>query len=76
LADLYKSFTQELNAYTELKGVNILTIFGHCIQNTPDSFNLMIITEFMSKGSLKSVVSVSRVLGRMDFGYFNTRNYQ
>jgi hypothetical protein len=23
----------------------------------------------------KNVVSVSRVLGRMDFGYFNTRNH-
>jgi hypothetical protein len=56
LVDLYKSYTQELNAYTELKGVNILRMFGHCIQKTPDSFNLMIITEFMSKGSLKSLL--------------------
>jgi hypothetical protein len=56
LYDLYKSFTQELKAYTELKGVNILKMFGHCIQKTPNSINLIIVTEFMSKGSLTSLL--------------------
>ncbi len=33
--------------------------------------------ELTSLGEIKYlVVSVVRVLGRMDFGYFNTRNYQ
>ena len=52
LHELQKSFTQELNAYTELKGVNILKMFGHCIQKTPNYINLIIVTELMSKGSL------------------------
>jgi len=53
---LYKSYIQEMNAYKELKGVNILKMFGHCIQTTANSVNLMIVTEFMSKGSLKSLL--------------------
>jgi hypothetical protein len=56
LIELYKSYTQELNAYTELKGCNILRMFGHCIKKKIDSFDLMIVTEFMEKGSLKSLL--------------------
>ena len=53
---LYKSYIQELNAYNELKGVNILRMFGNFIQKTHVSTNLMIITEFMNKGSLESLL--------------------
>jgi len=45
-----------MNAYKELKGVNILKMFGHCIQTKANEVNLMIVTEFMSKGSLKSLL--------------------
>ena len=53
---LYKSYLQELNAYNELKGVNILKMFGHSIQIIDKSAKLMIITEFMGKGSLTSLL--------------------
>ena len=56
LINLYKSYTQELNAYTELKGCNILRMFGHCIVKKIDSFDLMIVTEFMDKGNLNSLL--------------------
>ena len=59
---LYNSYIQELNAYKELKGVNILKMFGHCIQATDNSVNLMIITEFMSKGSLNSLLESEKDL--------------
>ena len=52
----FNSYIQELNAYKELKGVNILKMFGYCIQKKDDAVNLMIITEFMSKGSLKNLL--------------------
>ena len=53
---LYKSYIQEMNAYKELKGVNILKMFGHCIKTTENGLNLMIVSEFMSKGSLNSLL--------------------
>lgn len=53
---LYKSYFQELNAYKELKGVNILKMFGYCIQELSDGQNLMIITEYMSRGSLTNLL--------------------
>ena len=49
---LYNSYVQELNAYKELKGVNILKMFGHCTNSIENKLELMIVTEFMSKGSL------------------------
>ena len=54
---LYNSYIQELNAYKELKGVNILRMFGHTIQVVGPCINLMLITEFMSKGSLTSLLA-------------------
>ena len=55
LYELHKSYIQEMNAYKELKGVNILRMFGHCIQKTPNYINLIIVTEYMSKGSLTNL---------------------
>ena len=31
-------------------------MFGHCIKTTENGLNLMIVTEFMSKGSLNSLL--------------------
>lgn len=54
---LYESYLHELQAYRELKGVNILKMFGHCIQKSPSIYNLMIITEYMAKGSMTSLLN-------------------
>lgn len=55
---LYESYLHELNAYKELKGVNILKMFGHCVEKVNNTkSNLMIITEFMSRGSLTTLLN-------------------
>ncbi len=46
-------YLNELFAYRELKGVNILKMFGF---SSMGEDSLIIITEFMNKGSLKSVL--------------------
>ena len=51
-----QSYLRELESYRELKGVNILKMFGHCIQFEKNRTEFMIITEFMSKGSLANVL--------------------
>ena len=55
-AVLQESYLQELNAYRELKGVNILKMFGHCVEKLNLTYNLMIITEYMSRGSLATLL--------------------
>ena len=47
-------YLNELFAYRELKGINILRMFGY--SSTREEENLIIITEYMSKGSLKCVL--------------------
>jgi hypothetical protein len=49
---LYQSYLNEVNSYNEVKGENILKCFGHCIENSSIICNMIIITEFMSKGSI------------------------
>jgi serine/threonine protein kinase len=53
---LYESYLKELYAFKELKGVNILKMIGHSRKDTINAFNMMIITEFMGKGSLADVI--------------------
>jgi serine/threonine protein kinase len=53
---LYKSYIQELDAYRELKGVNILKMIGHSYEQTDSEIKLMILTEFMENGSLASLL--------------------
>lgn len=55
--NLYKSYIQELEAYRELKGENILKMIGHSFEQTDDSLKMMLITEFMAKGSLTNVLN-------------------
>ena len=56
LSLLYKSYVRELEGYNELKGVNILKMIGHCQQIFANTTNYMIVTEFMSKGSLANLL--------------------
>jgi serine/threonine protein kinase len=53
---LIKSYIREVNCYKELQGVNILKFVGHCVKQIDDGLELMVITEFMSKGSLAKVI--------------------
>ena len=61
MTNLHKSYVQELKAYKEIKGENILRMFGHCldIDIVRGSINLLIITELMSKGSLYDLIRVN-----------------
>lgn len=54
---LLKTFQRELEAYTEIKGENVLKFIGHChnvISENQTDFYL--ITEFMEKGSLADLL--------------------
>ena len=53
---LYESYLKELYAFKELKGVNILKMIGHSKIVEKNVMNMMIVTEFMSKGSLADVI--------------------
>ena len=49
---LIKSYKQELKSYKELKGVNIIKMFGYC----RSGLKFILVTEFMEKGSLASLL--------------------
>ena len=49
---LIKSYKQELKSYKELKGVNIIKMFGYC----RSGLKFLLVTEFMEKGSLASLL--------------------
>lgn len=53
---LIKSYIQELEAYRELKGVNILRMIGHSMNKTSSEIQLIILTEYMHKGSLSNLL--------------------
>ena len=53
---LKASFIQEYESYKEIKGVNILKMLGNSVLVSKDKVDLMIVTEFMEKGSLASVI--------------------
>jgi len=53
---LIKSYVREINCYKEMQGVNILKFIGHCIKPIDEGLELMIITEYMSKGNLAMVI--------------------
>ena len=61
---LVESYMRELEAYKELKGVNILRMFGHSVQVLGQSTNFMLITELMSKGSLASLLEKEKDLSK------------
>ncbi|UJR31530.1 hypothetical protein I4U23_019019 [Adineta vaga] len=59
-AHLEKSFRKELAAYTELSGPYILKTYGYNIQGLSDGTQkCMLIMEYMSRGSLNSVLKQS-----------------
>lgn len=49
---LYKSYINEIEAYKRLQGVNILRMYGFSTIEVNNVLNLMVLTEFMRKGSL------------------------
>lgn len=57
--DLIESFVKELSAYNELSGAFILKLYGyvhHIPNHSNDGVQCMLIMEYMSKGSLTSVI--------------------
>jgi serine/threonine protein kinase len=54
--NIMKSYVRELTGYNEIGGENILRMLGHCKSMTPSSVELIILTEFMDKGSLARVI--------------------
>ena len=55
ISALKQSYKRECEAYSELKGVNIIKMFGHCIRYSASKTEFIILTEFMSKGSLANL---------------------
>ena len=57
LQQLEKSFLRELSAYAEVNGAYILKMFGYCaFQNENGSISYYLVTEYMTKGSLKNII--------------------
>lgn len=53
---LKKSYLRELEAYKQIKGENIIRMIGHCTYAQGNISDFMILTEFMSKGSLDKLL--------------------
>lgn len=61
---LLNSYVDEIRAYNEIKGINILRFLGHYeeIDSEKNTFKLYILTEFMEKGSLSDVIKNEKEL--------------
>ena len=54
--EIRKSYMRELQAYNEIKSDNILKMIGYCINKKGPLKELVILTEFMEKGSLTTLL--------------------
>jgi serine/threonine protein kinase len=54
--DIIQSYVRELKAYNNIRGVNVLKMIGHCRHATDTDQELIILTEYMAKGSLANVI--------------------
>lgn len=54
--ELAKTYLRELNAYNQIKGDNVLKMLGYCTKTFDLEVNFIILTEFMHKGSLTSLL--------------------
>lgn len=53
----YDKFVREISAFNEIKGENVLKLIGYSVQTVENLTNLMILTEYMNKGSLRLLLA-------------------
>lgn len=53
----FKSFQNEVFAYSEIHSNQIIKFYGYAVETTDSSTNLFLLTEFMEKGSLRDIIT-------------------
>lgn len=69
---LAKSYIRELNAYNEIKAINILRMIGTAIEVEEDTSRFFIVTELMERGSLRNLLNTEINLSnrrKLDISY-------